>query len=227
MFKFVGTISYSLIYIYKFLSLAIVWSPILLTWFLISLFHKFRNTTNHSYKVNDSSYEDSDLVRSTSTFVPKKFPEEITGNSNEMDVHHIDQDLDRDSANDSNIADFPDQANVLFLAGMYFLESDQNEEAIRYFNFAIILDNSYADAYLYRGAAFCAVKLHEKGLEDFNIAINLNPEDPYPHFHKGLCLECTYKNYKDALKCYDEAIRLSPLNDLFISSRKELLSVTY
>ena len=31
------------------------------------------------------------------------------------------------------------------------------------------------------------------------------------------------KNYKDAVKCYDEAIRLSPLNDLFVSSREEAL----
>jgi tetratricopeptide (TPR) repeat protein len=130
---------------------------------------------------------------------------------------------DENRTNGSNIADSPDYANVLFLAGFDFLESEQSEEAIRYFNCAIILDNSYTDAYLYRGNAFCRLNLHEKALEDFNTAINLNPGNPYPHFYKGTCLTWTYKNYKDAVKCYDEAIRLSPSNDLFVSSRKEVL----
>jgi len=60
------------------------------------------------------------------------------------------------------------------------------DQAIAFFDEAIRLDPTFAEAYLGRGSSWNSKKEYEKAIDDFNEAIRLDPDQAYPFNGRGI-----------------------------------------
>lgn len=67
----------------------------------------------------------------------------------------------------------------------------------------------YADAYNDRGIAKSGLKRYKDAIVDYNMAIQLNPEDAFAYYNRGLAYGDLYR-YEEAVKDFDMYIRLKP-----------------
>jgi tetratricopeptide (TPR) repeat protein len=95
---------------------------------------------------------------------------------------------------------------VYFLRGLIFSNMNQHEVAIFEYSNAIKLEPDFVDAYYNRGIEYNHLSKHKEALIDFQIALDIHPDHDiynnigYSHNKLG--------NYNDALKAYNNAIRL-------------------
>jgi tetratricopeptide (TPR) repeat protein len=94
--------------------------------------------------------------------------------------------IDYNSAINSDIENKSDPNNKLIYMnlGILFGQVNQLDNAIMAFNKAILIDNKYADAFYNRGYAYQIKGDHIKAIENFNEAINLNPNEKEYVFSK-------------------------------------------
>ena len=94
------------------------------------------------------------------------------------------------------------EAQSHYQTGVELHEQGRWEEAISAYDEAIRLDQQYAEAYYYRGAAYVYLGQPEKAIEDHALALLKRPS------FAGAIVRSSV--YEVALDKYDEAIRLSP-----------------
>lgn len=106
-----------------------------------------------------------------------------------------------------------------YTKGIEHLEKNEIDQAVKWFNCAIEIDDRYEGAYLGRGVAFGKGVKYIEAIENFETAIKLNDihekdEERYTfaysykflaHFKLG-----TPDDYDEAMKCADELIELNP-----------------
>lgn len=82
----------------------------------------------------------------------------------------------------------------------------QYQQAIEYFDESLETKPD-ANAYYLRGGLYYGLEKYEKALEDYKLAVALNPKDADAWYQMGGCYYCL-KRYKDAQKPYRKAIEL-------------------
>jgi tetratricopeptide (TPR) repeat protein len=110
---------------------------------------------------------------------------------------------------EGEVSYFPYDASVS-LGITYFYMGDY-ESAIEYFNKANTLDKTKAYAYYYLANAILQLYIPDKSFKDamyyYDIAINLNPNDPFSYYYKGAAY-FSFGYYKMALKMFRKSTKL-------------------
>jgi stress-induced-phosphoprotein 1 len=110
-------------------------------------------------------------------------------------------------------------ADELKAKGNAALQSENFEEAIKYYSEGIQLDPSNHILYSNRSAAYAKIGNYSDSLTDAEKTIELKKDWPKGYSRKGAALELL-NNYEDALKTYEEGLKYDPNNDLLKSSLK-------
>lgn len=101
-----------------------------------------------------------------------------------------------------------DDADKMMASGNY-------SEAIKQYNRAIARNDKFSRAYANRGITYEKMGQIEKALQDLNMAIEFAGNDPFKkeyHYHRAMLLH-QLKQYEEAIKDYDEAVRLNGKDD--------------
>lgn len=101
-----------------------------------------------------------------------------------------------------------DNADVHFWQGRVFSGLGKTDEAVSAYSKAVNRDGSYAQAYLFRAAAFKDMEDYPAALEDFSKLIELQPEASY-YNRRGLVYE-EMGQFRQAAEDYSRAIELNP-----------------
>lgn len=101
-----------------------------------------------------------------------------------------------------------DNADVHFWQGRVFSGLGKTDEAVSAYSKAVNRDNSYAQAYRFRAAAFKDMEDYPAALEDFSKLIELQPEASY-YNRRGLVYE-EMGQFRQAAEDYSRAIELNP-----------------
>ena len=102
-----------------------------------------------------------------------------------------------------------DDYYIYYLKGINYNHLRDYTNAIQCFNTAILLCDTFADAYNYRGIVHANCKQYEFALMDFRTCFRLNENTPYIHDNLGLALEYT-GNVIEAVKEYNLSIKKEP-----------------
>lgn len=97
------------------------------------------------------------------------------------------------------------------------LQSENFEEAIKYYTEAINLDPNNHILFSNRSAAFAKTGKYKESLDDAEKTINLKSDWPKGYSRKGAALELLNK-YDEAIKTYEEGLKYDPNNDLLKSA---------
>ena len=97
--------------------------------------------------------------------------------------------------------------NLFFLLATTYLQTEDYEKAINFFNKSIDIKSNFADAYNNRGIALYKLKMYHESIEDFNRAIELKDNYFDAHLNKGISLR-NLKKYDEAIQSYQNCIKL-------------------
>ena len=114
-----------------------------------------------------------------------------------------------------------------------FLANQKNKEALKLYyakdyNGAIKLYDEvlkfgeYDGAYNNRGNAYLNLNQYERAIQDYNKAIQLNPNYFEAYNNRGWAYYCL-KKYQQALKDFDKALELNPNNNQVKNNREACL----
>lgn len=98
---------------------------------------------------------------------------------------------------------------ILLNQGVAFIEGDQNDETIAYFNKAIELNPRYAEAYYNRGLAYFNKGQDDKAITDYSKAIELNSRYAEAYYSRGVSY-ANYGMYDKAISDYRITIVINP-----------------
>ncbi len=112
----------------------------------------------------------------------------------------------------------PYLAKEYFLKGMIFMEKHDTALAISSMKTAVEQDPKYFLAYIQLGVIF-ASKGSPLALNYYNIAIQIQPQNPEPYYDKGLFYQFG-GDYDDALKAYSEIMQVDSIYQLPDTLRK-------
>jgi protein O-mannosyl-transferase len=90
-------------------------------------------------------------------------------------------------------------------------ELGKNEEAIQYFDKAILLKPDYFSAWYNKGLVYKRLGKYDEAIKYYDEAIKIKPDFDEAWNNKGTALYNLKRN-EEALKCYSEAINLNPSN---------------
>ena len=113
----------------------------------------------------------------------------------------------------------PENADAWFNRGFARVEKGDYEKAIKDFDLYIEKIDPY-DSYAYnnRGVAYLRYKQNERAVENFNKAIELNPNHARSYNNRGI-VNHNLKQYERAIEDYNKAIELDPEDAYFYSNR--------
>ena len=103
----------------------------------------------------------------------------------------------------------PDKAVLYCDRGRVFLKQQEFVTAIKNFDLALFLNNSYIDAYANRGIALEGVGLTALALENYEKAISLDPSFASAWYNRGNIFK-TQGGFEIATRCYLVATELNP-----------------
>lgn len=92
------------------------------------------------------------------------------------------------------------------------LQSENFDDAIKYYSEAIDIDPSNHILYSNRSAAYVKVGKYTNSLEDANKTVSLKPDWPKGYSRKGAALEYLNK-YEDAITTYEEGLKFDATNE--------------
>ncbi|NQT06294.1 MAG: tetratricopeptide repeat protein [Candidatus Omnitrophica bacterium] len=115
----------------------------------------------------------------------------------------------------------PDDANLYFNIGNFYMKQKKNDAAIKNFEDAIRIDSSLLKAHLNLGALYAQRKDAFKAEKAFRQALEINPSMPTVYYNLGI-LYSEQGRYKDATKNLEEALRLNPN---YKEAQKSLISI--
>lgn len=100
------------------------------------------------------------------------------------------------------------RAQELNNRGLIFIERNQGEEALKYFNKAIEEDGNFKDAYLNKADLCLAMDKPDEAMNCYNKLIMKYPSEKAAYFGKGNILFFFKDNIKGAVELYNKAIYL-------------------
>lgn len=103
-------------------------------------------------------------------------------------------------------------ADELKSKGNAALQSENYDEAVKYYSQAIEIDSSNHILYSNRSAAYAKTGEYSKSLEDAEKTVSLKSDWGKGYSRKGAALELLGRN-DDAIKAYEEGLKYDPSND--------------
>ncbi|URZ03940.1 tetratricopeptide repeat protein [Clostridium felsineum] len=97
--------------------------------------------------------------------------------------------------------------------GLIFIERNQGEEALKYFNKAIEEDENFKEAYLNKADLCLAMNKINEAMNCYNKLILKYPNEKTAYFGKGNILFFYKDNIKGAIELYNKAIYLGEKNE--------------
>lgn len=99
-------------------------------------------------------------------------------------------------------------AEEYFSEGMEYYKKQEHQKAIHAFSRALELKPDYAQAYLWRGIVYDDLGDTESSLKNYTKSIEIEPS-AVAYNNRGIA-KAIGANYEEAIKDYDEAIKLKP-----------------
>jgi len=99
-------------------------------------------------------------------------------------------------------------AKHFFYLGNALYEQEDFEDSINAYSTSLELDE-YAGAYSNRGLAYAELGERKRAIEDYDKAIELNPDFAEAYYNRGIAYAKQQK-YNEAIKDFDKAIELNP-----------------
>ena len=96
--------------------------------------------------------------------------------------------------------------------GVLYLQGGKAEDAKKYFEDILKVNNRDVDAWIGLGRAYIVLKQYEEAIECVENALKIEPESAEAWFYLGLAYH-EAKNYKLAIECYNEVIKISPKSE--------------
>ncbi len=109
-----------------------------------------------------------------------------------------------------------------YLYGMALLEQQDWVRACNAFTKVLALNPKHYDALIQRGLLYSTLGQYVDALQDFTVAIEVNPNQSAAYFHRGKCYHRNLRVKDKSLADYSEAIRLSPNHAAGYFGRGEL-----
>ena len=97
----------------------------------------------------------------------------------------------------------------------------QFAQAIEWYTKAIEENPMAFDVYTNRASTYAALKMWEEGLSDAREAVRIQPDWVKGHWRAGVCL-VQLKQYQEAAKCFEEALKINPKSDQILSELKSV-----
>lgn len=97
----------------------------------------------------------------------------------------------------------------------------QFAQAIEWYTKAIDENPMAFDVYTNRASTYAALKMWEEGLSDAREAVRIQPDWVKGHWRAGVCL-VQLKQYQEAAKCFEEALKINPKSDQILSELKSV-----
>lgn len=104
----------------------------------------------------------------------------------------------------------PKNIVVWIKLGNLFMDSARYPEAIDAYEKALELDPKNVDVRVDMGTCYRRVGRADRAAEEFREAISINPLHPYAHRNLGVVLAFNLNDKKQAIKEFEEFIKLSP-----------------
>lgn len=117
----------------------------------------------------------------------------------------------------------PNNARAWYNLGVFAKNLKRNEEAIKYFDRAIVIRPEYCSALLNKGVVLASLGKQEEAIKCYDKVIEIEPNDYQTWNNKGSVLE-NMGNYKEAILSYDKAIEIKPDYDLLWYNKGVALS---
>ncbi len=89
---------------------------------------------------------------------------------------------------------------------------DKYEDALRAFDYAILIDEDFIGAYIEKAKTLEELERYEEAIDNYMIAVQLEDGTPFIYLRMGLCYE-QIKDKKQALKYYNLTVKEDPLLD--------------
>ena len=102
---------------------------------------------------------------------------------------------------------FPDDAGARFLSGQICYESGKHLDALAQFNACLRLDKGDPRFFAARGKTYLATKTYRYALNDFGMALDLDPDDHETWYMKGL-VRWNMNEREGAIRDWEQAARL-------------------
>jgi len=104
----------------------------------------------------------------------------------------------------------PKNVAVWIKLGNLFMDSARYPEAIDAYEKALELDPKNVDVRVDMGTCYRRVGRADRAAEEFRESISINPLHPYAHRNLGVVLAFDLNDKKQAIKEFEEFIKLSP-----------------
>ena len=104
----------------------------------------------------------------------------------------------------------PKNVVVWIKLGNLFMDSARYPEAIDAYEKALELDPKNLDVRVDMGTCYRRIGRADRAAEEFRKAISINPLHPYAHRNLGVVLAFDLNDKKQAIKEFEEFIKLSP-----------------
>lgn len=100
------------------------------------------------------------------------------------------------------------KAEELNKIGLYFIEKEKYDEALKYFNLAVNEDENYLDAHYNIALSHLIMEDFEKSTQYYNVIIEKYPMEGYAYFQRGNLYYHVDNNLEEAVKMYNKAMFL-------------------
>ena len=104
----------------------------------------------------------------------------------------------------------PNNVDVLINLGNLLMDSARYQEAIDAYEKALTLTPENVDVRVDMGTCYRRIGRADRAAEEFRKAISINPLHPNAHRNLGVVLAFDFHERKQAIKEFEEYIRLSP-----------------
>jgi tetratricopeptide (TPR) repeat protein len=104
----------------------------------------------------------------------------------------------------------PKNVVVWIKLGNLFMDRARYSEAINAYEKALELDPKNVDVRVDMGTCYRRVRRADRAAEEFRKAITINPLHPYAHRNLGVVLAFDLNDRKQAIKEFEEYLKLSP-----------------
>ena len=103
----------------------------------------------------------------------------------------------------------PIYSNAFFYKAFALAESGKHEEAIEWFDKALMIDPGDAMAILNKGSEFKALGRYEEAIDCYNKALEIDPDDVDTLYKKGWTLHNLNRD-EEAIEVYNKALEIDP-----------------
>lgn len=125
-----------------------------------------------------------------------------------------------ESATDQALQLYPFFAEIYEIKALIAFHDEQPEQALEFANKGLSIDSENVDLVNIRAQALVKLKRNTEAQETLDYALNRAPENAHSHANKGWT-EIEQGKYDDALKSFQESLRLDPTSDWAQSGLKE------